>query len=209
MSWSTLKHDYTDAVWEGLRKYQQISNEDGTVSFQDKTVYTNKDNSFFGAKDANQMNEAMNYIMTKLENGTDLYSEFTQFFADQKAAFQQNSDSTESDFKTYVNGLKTTADSTIATIKSDYKTDISNYEAQQQSAFDTWFASIKSNLSADSAGKLQAIADELDARLTALEEMSLTDRFTAPLATDDTTAVTLLCDDNGAALMADWKYKEA
>lgn len=208
MSWSTLKHDYTDAVWEGLRKYQQISNEDGTVSFQDKTVYTNKENSFFGAKDANQMNEAVNYIMTKLENGTDLYSEFTQFFADQKAAFQQKSDSTESDFKTYVNGLKTTADSTIATIKSDYKTDISNYETQQQSAFDTWFASIKSNLSADSAGKLQAIADELDARLTALEEMSLTDRFTAPLATDDTTAVTLLCDDNGAALMADWKYKE-
>jgi len=208
MSWSTLKHDYTDAVWEGLRKYQQISNGDGTVSFQDKTVYTNKENSFFGAKDANQMNEAMNYIMTKLENGTDLYSEFTQFFADQKAAFQHKSDSTESDFKTYVNGLKTTADSTIATIKSDYKTDISNYEAQQQSAFDTWFASIKSNLSADSAGKLQVIADELDARLTALEEMSLTNRFMAPLATDDTDVVTLICDDNDVAILADWKYKE-
>lgn len=208
MSWSTLKHDYTDAVWEGLRKYQQISNEDGTVSFQDKTVYTNKENSFFGAKDANQMNEAMNYIMTKLENGTDLYSEFTQFFADQKAAFQQKSDSTESDFKTYVNGLKTTADSTIATIKSDYKTDISNYKTQQQSAFDTWFASIKSTLSEDAAGKLQVLAEELDERLTALEAMAIGNNFSAPIATDDST-LTLLVDDNGAALMADWKYKEA
>lgn len=62
MTWTDLPTDYTDAVWDGRRKYNQINNTDGTVSFDDMTVYTNREKSFFGAKDANQMNEAMNTI---------------------------------------------------------------------------------------------------------------------------------------------------
>src|SRR3712207_5580495 len=57
-----LPTNYTDAVWEGNRKYRQITNSDGTVSFEDVTVYTNEPNSFFGAKDANQINEAINAL---------------------------------------------------------------------------------------------------------------------------------------------------
>ena len=87
MAWETLKTDYKDMTWNGLKKYTQIDNNDGTLSFRDDTAYTNREKSFFGAKDANQMNEAMNYIMTKLENGTDLYSEFKAFFANQKEQF--------------------------------------------------------------------------------------------------------------------------
>ena len=33
-----------------------------TVSFQDVTTYTSKEKSFFGARDANRMNEAMNKL---------------------------------------------------------------------------------------------------------------------------------------------------
>ena len=62
MAWTNLPTNYTDATWSGLRRYLMVNNEDGTVSFQDVTVYDNKENSFFGAKDANRMNGALNSI---------------------------------------------------------------------------------------------------------------------------------------------------
>ena len=63
MAWNPLPTNYTDAAWSGLKKYTQVANEDGTISFEDKTVYTNKENSFFGAADANAMNTAINALM--------------------------------------------------------------------------------------------------------------------------------------------------
>lgn len=66
MAWENLPTNYTDAVWSGLRRYLMTDNEDGTVSFQDVTVYSNKENSFFGARDANRMNEALNTIVPKI-----------------------------------------------------------------------------------------------------------------------------------------------
>ena len=86
MAWKLLPTDYTDAVWSGLKRYTQVDNSDGTVSFNDVTTYTNKEKSFFGAKDANRMNEALNYIMSMLENGTNLilsilvYTFFSRMF---------------------------------------------------------------------------------------------------------------------------------
>ena len=66
MPWENLPTNYTDAVWEGLKRYNQINNADGTVSFQDVTLYTGKENSFFGALDANQMNGAINDLMNSV-----------------------------------------------------------------------------------------------------------------------------------------------
>ena len=63
MDWTSLPTDYTDAVWSGLRRYLMVSNDDGTVSFQDVTVYDQKEKSFFGAQDANRINSAINHIM--------------------------------------------------------------------------------------------------------------------------------------------------
>ena len=42
MAWELLPVNYTDATWSGLKKYTQVDNDDGTVSFQDVTVYSNK-----------------------------------------------------------------------------------------------------------------------------------------------------------------------
>lgn len=133
MAWKLLPTDYTDAVWSGLKRYTQVDNSDGTVSFNDVTTYTNKEKSFFGAKDANRMNEALNYIMSMLENGTNLYE--------------------------------------------------------------------------DIAGSLQNQITEVDERLAALEHMTLKNLFTVPVAIDNT-GTTLLADDLGNAIVADWKYKE-
>ena len=217
MAWTLLPTDYTDAVWSGLKKYSQVDNSDGTVSFQDVTVYTNKEKSFFGAKDANRMNEALNYIMSMLESGTDLYEEFQTYFTTQKQLFESAGNkvienvraltNAEYDsYVTYVADLKERGDSSLAEIEQTYEEHMTSYESEQKKAFDTWFDTIKGQLSEDVAGNLQNQTTELDERLSALEHMVLKNDFTAPLTVDN--SGTLLVDDLGFAIVADWKYKE-
>lgn len=196
MAWELLPVDYTDAVWAGLKRYNQINNEDGSVSFQDITAYTGKEKSFFGAKDANRMNEALNAIMSMVENGTDLYTAFQNYFAEQKTLFEQEADSKATEFDNYTDNLE-----------QEYKASMAAFESQQQQIYNAWFQAMKDQLSKDAAGNLQNQCTELDERLTLLEQMTMQNDFSAPLATDDE-AITLIVDDLDYAILADWKYKE-
>ena len=196
MAWKLLPVDYTDAVWAGLKRYNQINNEDGSVSFQDITAYTGKEKSFFGAKDANRMNEALNTIMSMVENGTDLYTAFQNYFAEQKTLFEQEADSKATEFDNYTDNLE-----------QEYKVNMAAFESQQQQIYNAWFQAMKDQLSKDAAGNLQNQCTELDERLTLLEQMTMQNDFSAPLATDDE-AITLIVDDLDYAILADWKYKE-
>lgn len=196
MAWELLPVDYTDAVWAGLKRYNQINNEDGSVSFQDITAYTGKEKSFFGAKDANRMNEALNTIMSMVENGTDLYTSFQNYFAEQKTLFEQEADSKATEFDNYTDNLE-----------QEYKVSMAAFESQQQQIYNAWFQAMKDQLSKDAAGNLQNQCTELDERLTLLEQMTMQNDFSAPLATDDE-AITLIVDDLDYAILADWKYKE-
>lgn len=164
MAWELLPVNYTDAVWSGLKKYNTITNEDGTVSFQDVTVYSNKELSFFGAKDANRMNEALNTIMSMLENGTDLYTAFQNYFTLQKGLFEDTANQTQSDFNAYMEGLKAEGDEAIDTIKTDYRTEIDEFETRQEELFNTWFNFIKGQLGEDVAGNLQNQINALDTK---------------------------------------------
>lgn len=143
MAWERLPEDYTDAVWSGSKRYVEINNEDGTVSFQDVTAYSNKEKSFFGAKDANRMNQAMNIIMEMVENGTDLYTAFLEYFATQKQLFEAE------------------GDAIVDSLKSDYRQEITEFETAQEQVFDEWFDSIKDQLGEDAAGNLQNQIDSL------------------------------------------------
>lgn len=196
MAWELLPVNYTDAVWAGLKRYNQINNEDGSVSFQDITSYTGKEKSFFGAKDANRMNEALNTIMSMVENGTDLYTAFQNYFAEQKTLFEQEADSKATEFDNYTDNLE-----------QEYKVSMAAFESQQQQIYNAWFQAMKDQLSKDAAGNLQNQCTELDERLTLLEQMTMQNDFSAPLATDDE-AITLIVDDLDYAILADWKYKE-
>ena len=196
MAWELLPVDYTDAVWAGLKRYNQINNEDCSVSFQDITSYTGKEKSFFGAKDANRMNEALNTIMSMVENGTDLYTAFQNYFAEQKTLFEQEADSKATEFDNYTDNLE-----------QEYKASMAAFESQQQQIYNAWFQAMKDQLSKDAAGNLQNQCTELDERLTLLEQMTMQNDFSAPLATDDE-AITLIVDDLDYAILADWKYKE-
>jgi gas vesicle protein len=208
MAWELLPVDYTDAVWSGLKRYNVVTNDDGTVSFQDVTQYSNREKSFFGAKDANSMNEALNTLMNMVENGTDLYEAFQNYFNEQKSDFEAEANSKQSDFTAYVDNLKKDGDDAISTIKTDYREEITAYEAQQEQIFNAWFQAMQNQLSQDAAGNLQNQCTELDERLSNLEVMNIKNTFYAPLATDDTDVVTLICDDNDVAILTDWKYKE-
>ena len=191
MAWERLPVNYTDAVWSGLKRYSMVNNEDGTVSFQDVTVYSHKENSFFGAKDANRMNEALNTIMSMLENGTDLYSAFQDYFATQKTLFED-----------------TEGDEIIETIKTDYRDEITEFEAAQEQVFNTWFELIKGQLSTDIAGNLQNQITSNGERITLLEYMAQNNDYVAPITTDDGDNSAILVDDLGNAILANWKYKE-
>lgn len=207
MAWKLLPTDYTDAVWSGLKRYTQVDNSDGTVSFNDVTTYTHKEKSFFGAKDANRMNEALNYIMSMLENGTNLYEEFQTYFTTQKELFKSSGDSSYQELTQYFVNLKAQGDSSLAQIEKTYEEHMTTYEDEQTAAFNTWFAGIKGKLNEDIAGSLQNQITEVDERLAALEHMTLKNLFTVPVAIDNT-GTTLLADDLGNAIVADWKYKE-
>lgn len=139
MAWKMLPTNYKDAVWNGLRRYIEVNNGDGSVSFQDVTQYTDFENSFFGAKDANRMNEALNVLMSMVENGTDLYTDFLEYFTQQKAEFTAYTD----------------------VVKADYRAEITEFENQQEQLFNVWMESIKSQLSGDIAGNLQNQIDNI------------------------------------------------
>lgn len=59
--------DKLDTSKNQLRKYNMITNDDGTVSFVDVTTYTTQGTSF-GAKDVNDTNAAVNELNLKMGN---------------------------------------------------------------------------------------------------------------------------------------------
>ena len=159
MAWETLKTDYTDAIWTGNRKYKQTLNDDETVSFEDVTEYSQKENSFFGANDANSINEAVNYIMKALENDTDLYEDFKNYFDNQKTAFT------------------TTGDNMMRDLQDGYQTAMENYRETQDANFTAWVETLKTKLDDADVAKLQGEIEDLteSSKVTLSDSGSTTD----------------------------------
>lgn len=154
MAWEELRTDYADAVFDGLRKYMVTENPDGSYSFSDVTQYTVRENSFIGAKDINAMNTAMNLIMAALNDGTDLYDVFTQFFIEQQELFASSADDYQNDFKNYLGELRIAIMDQCEQLKNDYTGDITKFKELQKAVYEEWFAMIKASLSENAAGKL-------------------------------------------------------
>lgn len=173
MAWELLKTDYVDAVFDGLRRYLEQQNGDGSVSFLDVTNYTVKEGSFFGAKDVNKINTAVNAILGALENGTDLYEVFTEFFDTQKELFLSESNAKQEDFEAYVTELESYMSLKWDELKTDYTEDIEQYKAVQENAFNVWFEMVRNQLTSDVAGHLQSQIGNLD-ELQTEDKTSLT-----------------------------------
>lgn len=142
MAWERLKTDYKDAVWSGLRKFIPIDNGDGSYSVKDVTQYTVYDESFFGAYDANRINTAVNAIMAALENGTDLYEVFTEFFENQKVEFDKRANLDLDSFNIFLDNLQATANADVVQLKKDYTSEMTTFENNQEILFNQWFSSI-------------------------------------------------------------------
>lgn len=56
-----LKQNFKDDIFDGVRKYQQVRNDDGTCSFVDVTTYT-QEGDLFGANELNATNREINKI---------------------------------------------------------------------------------------------------------------------------------------------------
>ena len=164
MAWTPLKENYTDAIWAGLKKYNLIENSDDTISLQDVTVYSQKENSFFGAKDANAMNAAINVIMAMLENGTDLYTNFQNYFSTQQTLFEETADEKQAGLTAYVADLEAQGDALIQQIETDYSAEIQNFEDVQEQIFNVWFASVRGQLDGDVAGQIINRLNAIDER---------------------------------------------
>lgn len=164
MAWTPLKENYTDAIWAGLKKYNLIENSDDTISLQDVTVYSNKKNSFFGAMDANRMNAAINVIMAMLESGTDLYTNFQNYFTTQQTLFEETADEKQAGLTAYVADLEAQGDALIQQIETDYSAEIQNFEDVQEQIFNVWFASVRGQLDRDVAGQIINRLNAIDER---------------------------------------------
>lgn len=70
-----LKTDYKDDIFSGNRKYAQIDNGDGTISFTDETEYDQVGDSF-GATQINQIDSSINDLNSELTAGN------TKFYFD-------------------------------------------------------------------------------------------------------------------------------
>ena len=164
MSWTPLKENYTDAIWAGLKKYNLIENSDDTISLQDVTVYSQKENSFYGALDANRTNAAINIIMAMLENGTDLYTNFQNYFTTQQTLFEETADEKQAGLTAYVADLEAQGDALIQQIETDYSAEIQNFEDVQEQIFNVWFASVRGQLDGDVAGQIINRLNAIDER---------------------------------------------
>ena len=108
-------------------------------------------------------------------------------------------------YESFIANYKTQA----ASDYSDYSDSLASYLLQLQTEFESWFANIQDQLSEDAAGNLQVEIDELEARLSALETMALTDSYYVPLEVEDEDSddLTLLTDDDGTVIAADWSFE--
>lgn len=61
-----LRTDYKDDIYQGNRKYLQVKNEDGTVSFSDATQYE-QEGDYFGANEINIISQAVNEAQDKAD----------------------------------------------------------------------------------------------------------------------------------------------
>lgn len=57
-----LKNDFRDDMFPGARRYDLINNEDGTVSLNDKTTYT-QEGDRFGASEVNAITRQLNSLV--------------------------------------------------------------------------------------------------------------------------------------------------
>ena len=83
----TLKTDYKNDIFTGMRKYTKIDNPDGTLSLRDDTEYQTSDD-IYAAADINATNQAVNQFYAEFgTKNTENSNTFTALKAVKSATF--------------------------------------------------------------------------------------------------------------------------
>ena len=84
---NTLKTDYKNDMFTGMRKYNKIDNPDGTISLEDATTYQ-QTGDIYAAADINATNQAVNEFYTEFgSKNTENENTFTALKAVKTATF--------------------------------------------------------------------------------------------------------------------------
>lgn len=134
-NWTPLPTDYTDATWVGNKKYQLSQNPDGTTNIQDVTVYTNKENSFFGAADANAMNGAINTIMEEGVGGQTITVPMNNTTVTEFTAYEGNQDGFSYQCVVTVTGCDDT-------MKAEWTPNLDKTSGMTMADFNKWVGSL-------------------------------------------------------------------
>ena len=110
---TTYKDDVLNTSANEKRKYNMITNEDGTVSLEDATDYSQVGDSF-GAADINATNEKVNELNTNLSNvldgiksiqfGTLEFTDIPKAIKEIKVTFKKPFETTPLVYVTYASG---------------------------------------------------------------------------------------------------------
>jgi len=103
-----------------------------------------------------------------VEDGTDLYSSFQNYFNLQKGLFEDEADAKQSEFTAYIANLEAQGDSIINELQTGYRTEMNDFKEEQENLFNTWFEFVKGQLGTDVAGNLQNEIDQLDIKTDGL-----------------------------------------
>ena len=81
----SLKTNYQDAKYDGLKKYKEIDNGDGTISLEDVTEYS-QEGSSYGAEDINELNKIVNSATSDVSDETERAKEAENTLSDMISA---------------------------------------------------------------------------------------------------------------------------
>ncbi len=133
------------------------------------------------------------------------YSEFVEKTDQNYAAFEEKTksafDKYSSDLNDYIDSMERNGSSALTGLVNS----LSKFRSDAQTEFNQWFANVQGQLGEDAAGNLMNTANDHETRLDSLENMVLTNNFTAPIDTGDSN---VLVDEEGNAIVADWQFME-
>ncbi len=147
-----------------------------------------------------QMDSAYQTFYTKLN---DLYVTSVDKYDADYADFTQKMLTAYSDYLSDLSAFFTALQNKGYSDMAEIIQRMSQFEADREAAFDTWWELVKGKMSGDVAAEVILQLMEHEERITSLEDMLISGKITAPLATEDGD---ILTSESGDVLSASWYY---
>lgn len=137
-------------------------------------------------------------VITQIDAST-LTAQFDQFFAEYKEQILDDYEEYTENIETYEASHKTA----IEAWEAQFKQNNLDWEAAQYQAFANWLASIQGLIDEDTLATILATITALEERVTLMEYKTRKNDYFEELVDDDDCVI---IDDDGYAILADWKY---